>query len=98
MRLEPSKANGKSKIEPSEERKPWMTALEIRFAEAEPNLGSSRQRLIREILEHAEDTYFHRQSIFRFIVEPVQSAAEGLVKIAQVIGKGENEPKLFRDF
>jgi DNA-binding MurR/RpiR family transcriptional regulator len=58
MSPEMSKANGKSKIEPSEQRKPWMTALETRFAEEEPNLGSSRQRLIREILEHAEDTYF----------------------------------------
>jgi DNA-binding MurR/RpiR family transcriptional regulator len=52
------KANGKSNVEPSEERKPWMTALETRFATAEPNLGSSRQRLIRAILEHPEDTYF----------------------------------------
>ena len=53
-----SKPNGKSKVEPREERKPWMTALETRFAEAEPSLGSSRQRLIREILDHSEDTYF----------------------------------------
>ena len=35
-----------------------MTALETRFAEAEPNLGRSRQRLLREILDHPEDTYF----------------------------------------
>jgi DNA-binding MurR/RpiR family transcriptional regulator len=35
-----------------------MTALESRFEEAKPNLNSSRSRLIRDILENAEDTYF----------------------------------------
>ena len=40
------------------ERKVWMTALESRFSEAEPNLRSSRKRLIREILDNPEDTYF----------------------------------------
>jgi hypothetical protein len=35
-----------------------MTTLETRFAEAEPNLSTSRKRLIREILDHPEDTYF----------------------------------------
>jgi DNA-binding MurR/RpiR family transcriptional regulator len=52
------KSNGKSKVDHSEERRPWMTALETRFAGAESSLGASRQRLIREILEHPEDTYF----------------------------------------
>ncbi|HET7209085.1 MAG TPA: MurR/RpiR family transcriptional regulator [Terriglobales bacterium] len=40
------------------EGKAWMTALETRFERAQPNLNSSRSKLIREILEHAEDTYF----------------------------------------
>ena len=53
-----SPANGRAKSGPTQERKPWMTALETRFAEAESNLGSSRRQLIREILEHSEDTYF----------------------------------------
>lgn len=53
-----SKPNGKPEVVTHEGRKPWMTSLEIRFAEAEPNLSTSRQRLIREILDHAEDTYF----------------------------------------
>lgn len=53
-----SPANGKSSSGPNLDRKPWMTALETRFAEAESNLGSSRRQLIREILDHAEDTYF----------------------------------------
>jgi DNA-binding MurR/RpiR family transcriptional regulator len=35
-----------------------MTALESRFEYARPNLNSSRSRLIRDILENAEDTYF----------------------------------------
>src|SRR5438270_5726910 len=35
-----------------------MTTLETRFAEAEPNLSTSRKRLIREILDQPEDTYF----------------------------------------
>lgn len=53
-----SPANGRANSGPTQERKPWMTALETRFAEAESNLGSSRRQLIREILEHSEDTYF----------------------------------------
>lgn len=53
-----SPANGRANSGSTQERKPWMTALETRFAEAESNLGSSRRQLIREILEHSEDTYF----------------------------------------
>ena len=40
------------------ERKAWMTALETRFEQAQPNLNTSRSNLIRDILENAEDTYF----------------------------------------
>jgi DNA-binding MurR/RpiR family transcriptional regulator len=50
--------NSSADVAPSEVRKPWMTTLEARYAEAEPNLSGSRRRLIREILEHPEDTYF----------------------------------------
>jgi DNA-binding MurR/RpiR family transcriptional regulator len=45
-------------ISPDDERKPWLTALEARFAQAEPNLSASRQELLRNILDHAEETYF----------------------------------------
>src|SRR5207253_4175917 len=45
-------------ISPAGERKAWMTTLETRFAEAEPKLSTSRKRLIREIIDHPEDTYF----------------------------------------
>jgi len=37
---------------------PWTTTLEYRVAEADAHLSASRKRLIREILEHPEDTYF----------------------------------------
>jgi DNA-binding MurR/RpiR family transcriptional regulator len=40
------------------ERKVWMTALETRFEQAQSNLNSSRSRLIRSIVENAEENYF----------------------------------------
>ena len=40
------------------ERRLWMTALENRLAEAEPNLNSRRKKLFRQILNDPEDTYF----------------------------------------
>jgi DNA-binding MurR/RpiR family transcriptional regulator len=42
----------------SRERKPWMTALEGRFAQVEQSLGARRHDLVRQILDHPEDTYF----------------------------------------
>jgi hypothetical protein len=45
-------------ISADDERKPWLTSLEARFAQAEPNLSTSRQGLLRNILDHAEETYF----------------------------------------
>lgn len=40
------------------EPKVWMTALENRFEQSQPNLNASRSRLIHDILENAEDSYF----------------------------------------
>src|SRR5438477_10589059 len=40
------------------DRKSWMTALESRVTQAEPSLNSSRSKLIRAILDSAEDNYF----------------------------------------
>ena len=40
------------------ERKAWMTSLETRFEQAQSNLNASRSRLIRNILDHAEENYF----------------------------------------
>jgi DNA-binding MurR/RpiR family transcriptional regulator len=42
----------------SRERKTWTTALESRFAQVEEGLGSRRRDLVRQILDHPEDTYF----------------------------------------
>ena len=39
-------------------RKAWMTTLESRLTKAEANLNPSRTRLLRSILENAEDNYF----------------------------------------
>jgi DNA-binding MurR/RpiR family transcriptional regulator len=39
-------------------RKAWLTSLETRFEQAQPNLNASRRRLIHDILENAEDNYF----------------------------------------
>ncbi len=60
-----------------------MTALEIRFAEAESSLGSSRRRLIREILDHSEDTYFlsSRALAQRFNLDPTT-----IVRTIQALG------------
>ena len=52
------KEAGNGMISSDDERKPWLTALETRVAQVEPNLSASRQALIREILDHADETYF----------------------------------------
>src|SRR5438270_13497610 len=49
-----SHANGKASGEP----KMGMTALESRFAKAEADLSTSRRKLLREILDNCQDTYF----------------------------------------
>ena len=78
-----SKTNGRPKVDASEERKPWTTPLEARFAEAEPNLSSNRQRLIREILDHPEDTYFlsSRALAKRYDLDPTT-----IVRTIQALG------------
>ena len=38
--------------------KAWMTTLESRLAQAEPSLNNSRSKLLRDILDNAEDNYF----------------------------------------
>ena len=40
------------------DRKVWLTTLETCFERAQPRLNASRTRLIRDILDNAEDTYF----------------------------------------
>jgi DNA-binding MurR/RpiR family transcriptional regulator len=82
MSSENPKTNG-LKASPSEDRKPWVTSLEARFAEAEPKLSSSRQRLMREILDHPEDTYFlsSRALAKRYDLDPTT-----IVRTVQALG------------
>ena len=47
-----------TKTGPSTPERLWTTTLETRVAQAEANLSASRKRLIGEILDHPEDTYF----------------------------------------
>jgi DNA-binding MurR/RpiR family transcriptional regulator len=70
-------------ITSTDERKPWSTALETRFAQAEPNLSASRQGLIREILDHAEETYFlsSRALAKRYDLDPTT-----IVRTIQALG------------
>jgi DNA-binding MurR/RpiR family transcriptional regulator len=75
--------NGSGVTRPDDERKPWLTALEMRVAQAEPNLSASRQELIREILDHAEETYFlsSRALAKRYDLDPTT-----IVRTVQALG------------
>jgi len=76
-------ADGRGMISADDERKPWLTALETRFAQAEPNLSSSRQELLRNILDHAEETYFlsSRALAKRYDLDPTT-----IVRTVQALG------------
>ncbi len=78
-----AKTDGNPKLIATELRKPWMTSLETRFAEAESDLSGSRQRLIREILAHPEDTYFlsSRALAKRYDLDPTT-----IVRTIQALG------------
>jgi len=52
------KTNGSQLADRGEKRKAWMTTLEARFTEVEPNLGTSRRQLLRQILDHPDETYY----------------------------------------
>ena len=76
-------ADGRGMISADDERKPWLTALEARFAQAEPNLSTSRQGLLRNILDHAEETYFlsSRALAKRYDLDPTT-----IVRTVQALG------------
>jgi len=84
-KINPEKPNtdGNPKGISTELRKPWTTSLETRFSEAAPNLSGSRQRLIREILDHPEDTYFlsSRALAKRYELDPTT-----IVRTIQALG------------
>ena len=67
----------------AEDRKPWMTSLETRFLEAEPELSASRKHLLREILDHPEDNYFlsSRALARRYELDPTT-----IVRTIQALG------------
>jgi len=75
--------DGRGTISAEDERKPWLTALEARFAQAEPNLSASRQELLRNILDHAEETYFlsSRALAKRYDLDPTT-----IVRTVQALG------------
>jgi len=60
-----------------------LTTLEDRLAKATPNLNASRRRLVAEILDNSEDTYFlsSRELAKRFDVD-----AATIVRTIQVLG------------
>src|SRR5438309_7527226 len=65
------------------EGKAWMTTLETRFAHAEPDFSTSRNRRVREILDHPEDTYFlsSRALAKRYELDPTT-----IVRTVQALG------------
>jgi DNA-binding MurR/RpiR family transcriptional regulator len=75
--------DGRGIISADEERKPWLTSLEARFAQAEPNLSASRQGLLRNILDHSEETYFlsSRALAKRYDLDPTT-----IVRTVQALG------------
>ena len=76
-------ADGRGMMSADDERKPWLTALEARFAQAEPNLSAGRQGLLRNILDHAEETYFlsSRALAKRYDLDPTT-----IVRTVQALG------------
>ncbi len=76
-------ADGRGMISADDERKPWLTALEARFAQAEPDLSASRQELLRNILDHSEETYFlsSRALAKRYDLDPTT-----IVRTVQALG------------
>jgi DNA-binding MurR/RpiR family transcriptional regulator len=83
MSSDTSKTNGRLQRTDGDQRKPWMTALETRFADSEPRLGTSRRRLLREILDHPEETYFlsSRALAKRYELDPTT-----IVRTIQALG------------
>jgi len=64
-------------------RKPWMTALEQKLAQAQPALNSSRNRLLQEVLHNAEENHFlsSRALAKRYAVDKAT-----IVRSIQVLG------------
>jgi DNA-binding MurR/RpiR family transcriptional regulator len=65
------------------DRKSWMTALEGRIAQAEASLNPSRSKLLRTILDHAEDNYFLSS---RALAKRYEVDKATIVRTIQVLG------------
>ena len=65
------------------ERKPWMTALEQRLTQSQSSLSASRNRLLQEILDNAEENHFlsSRALAKRYAVDKAT-----IVRSIQVLG------------
>ena len=64
-------------------RKPWMTVVEQKLAQAQPALNSSRSRLLQEVLDNAEENHFlsSRALAKRYAVDKAT-----IVRSIQVLG------------
>src|SRR5258708_30341584 len=83
MKSKAEAIDGHVMVSPFGGGKAGKTTLEAGFAEAEPNLSTSRKRLIREILDHPEDTYFlsSRALAKRYELDPTT-----IVRTVQALG------------
>ena len=65
------------------ERRPWMTALEQRFTQAQPNLNSSRSDLLQKILDQADENHFLSS---RALAKRYEVDKATIVRTIQVLG------------
>ena len=65
------------------ERKPWMTALEQKLAQAQPSLNASRNRLLQQILNNAEENHFLSS---RALAKRYEVDKATIVRSIQVLG------------
>ncbi len=65
------------------ERKPWLTALEQKLVQAQPDLNASRSRLLQEILDNAEENHFLSS---RALAKRYEVDKATIVRSIQVLG------------
>ena len=67
----------------SSERRPWLTAVEQKLAQARPALNASRSRLLQEILDNAEENHFLSS---RALAKRYEVDKATIVRSIQVLG------------
>ncbi len=65
------------------ERRPWLTAVEQKLAQAQPALNASRSRLLQEILDNAEENHFLSS---RALAKRYEVDKATIVRSVQVLG------------